>query len=405
MVGAYYMGSDLDNEQPNVLGSGYTDPIAALYGLDEQGYSAVGNDITPVVLQQGSMGTDIESYSAFAFGTWHLSNILRLSAGLRYVGVETDYYRKDSPCDSVDESVMPQGIVDAQPSVWFCFNAGGYEDDRDSNNLMPEIALEWDATNDIMLYGKVSKSAKSGGYAFSTNLVMDADGNPLAEYDDEDALGYELGLKSSFGVWELNATLFRTEFDDLQVNTFDPVTQDSYIQNAAKAVTQGMEIDARWAITEYLMLSGSYSYLDAEFDEFDPAPCAVDGSVPTSNNFSDACDASGRSPTYAPTNAAALAADLVLPIGASMNFLSGIYLSYSDDYLTDSSLATFLEQESYTQVDARIGVEASDGKWSLALVGSNLTEQEIINSSIVFLANSAALKSPRTFLLQATYRI
>jgi iron complex outermembrane receptor protein len=404
IVGAYYQDSDLDNQQPNVLGSGYTDPIAALYGLDEMGYNAAGNATTPVVQLEGKMGTDTESYSAFAFGTYHLSETVRLSGGVRWVDTQIDYSRADSPCTSLDENIMPQGIVDALPSAWFCFNAGGYSDDRSSDNWMPEVALEWDATDEIMVYGKVSKSAKSGGFAFSTNLASDANGNPLAEYDDEEALGYELGMKGSFGDWELNATVFRTEFDDLQVNTFDPVTAESYIQNAAEVITQGIELDARWAVTDSLTLSGAYSYLDAEFDDFDPAPCSVDGSVPSSKKVPGECDASGRNTAYAPENAASLAADLVMPMGGSLNLLGGVYLSYSDDYFTDSALGTFLEQESYTQVDARIGIEASDGKWNVSLVGSNLTEEEIINSSIVFFANSASLKSPRTYLLQATYR-
>ena len=69
ITGAFYMDSELDNSQPNVLGSGFTDPIAAFYGLDQAGYNFAGDNITPVVELQGEMGNEIESISAFAFGT------------------------------------------------------------------------------------------------------------------------------------------------------------------------------------------------------------------------------------------------------------------------------------------------------------------------------------------------
>jgi iron complex outermembrane receptor protein len=395
IVGGFYMDSELENSFPNVLGSAYTDPL---------GLSGAGDVYTPVALLEGEMGTDTESASLFAFGSWNITNVLRLTGGVRWVDTEIDYARADSACTTLDENVMPQAVVDTYASDLFCFNGRGFEDDRSSDNLMPEVALEWDATEDIMLYGKVSESAKSGGYAFSTKLVVTPGGKPLAEYDDEKARGYELGMKGSFGVWELNAALFRTEFEDLQVNTFDPATADSYVQNAAEVITQGLELDGRWAVNDYLTLGAAYTYLDAEYEDFNPAPCAVDGSVPGSNQFPFACDASGRRTPYAPEHAASLSADIVAPLGDYLNFLGGLYLSYSDDYYTDSSLADFLAQDAYTQVDARVGIESSDRRWALGLIGSNLTDEKILNSSQVFVANASYLKAPRTYTLQATYR-
>jgi iron complex outermembrane receptor protein len=404
IVGGFYMDSALKNTQPNVLGSAYTDPIAAAYGLDAQGYNFAGDLVTPVVFLDGDMDTDTESVSLFAFGTLHLTEDLRLSAGVRWVDTEIDYRRADSPCTTIDSSIMPQPLVDALASDLFCFNARGYKDDRSSSHIMPELSVDWDVSDEIMLYGKVSESAKNGGYSLSTILVVAPDGSPLAEYDDETARGYELGMKGSFGSWELNGTLFRTEFDDLQVNTFDPVTAASYIQNAAEAVSQGLELEGRWLANNYLTLGAAYTYLDAEYDDFNPAPCAVDGSVPVSKQFPQVCDASGRSTPYAPEHGATLSADVTAPMGDWLNFLGGVYLSYSDEYYTDSSLADFLKQDSYVQVDARIGVEATDSHWTVALIGSNLTDEKILNNSQVFLANSAYLKSPRTYLLQGTYR-
>lgn len=393
IVGAYYQDSELKNRQPNILGSAFTDPF---------GLSAAGDLNTRVALLEGNMGSDTESYSAFGIANWSVSDVLRVTGGLRWVGTEIDYARADSPCTTLDETVLAQATIDAFSSDLFCFNGRGFEDSRKSNNVMPELAVQWDMNSEIMLYAKASKSAKSGGYAFSTNLVIDGAGNPLAEYDDEEATGLEVGLKAQYGSLEVNATLYRTEFEDLQVNTFDPVTADSFVQNAAKVVTQGLELDGRWAASEWLTLSGSVAYLDAEYDEFDGAPCAVDGSVPASATVA-ACDASGLETPYAPEFSGSLAVDISSRLNDALTLVGGVYFSYSDSYKTDSSLAEFLEQDSYTKVDARIGVEGSDGIWSVALVGNNLTDEEILNNSQVFVANAGYLKAPRTISLQGIY--
>ena len=106
---------------------------------------------------------------------------------LRWADTETEYARGDAPCSTLDSSIMPQYLVDAFAADFFCSNALGYRDDRRSDNVMPEIALEWDATVDILLYTKVAESAKSGGFASATILVITDQGEPLAEYDDEKA--------------------------------------------------------------------------------------------------------------------------------------------------------------------------------------------------------------------------
>jgi iron complex outermembrane recepter protein len=95
---------------------------------------------------------------------------------------------------------------------------------------------------------------------------------------------------------------------------------------------------------------------------------------------------------------------MIYPLSAPVDVLGGIQLTYSDDYFTDSSLASFLEQDAYLQVDARIGLEDCGDRWSVSLIGTNLTEEEILDGSQVFLANAGYLKNPRTVRLQGNYR-
>ena len=128
-----------------------------------------------------------------------------------------------------------------------------------------------------MVFAKYGQSAKTGGFAFSTVIASDLAGNPQILFGDEQANSIEAGFKASLadGAATLNATLFRTEFEDLQVNTFDIVTGAASIQNAAKAVSQGLEIDGVWQIHENFRLFASLGLLDAEFDSFPTAPCPI----------------------------------------------------------------------------------------------------------------------------------
>jgi len=403
IVGGYYQDNELQNMQPNILGSAYTDPVAGAFGLDALGYNFVGDLVTPVVQLEGTMGTESTTASLFGIATWNVSGSFRLTGGLRWVDSSTDYRREDSPCTTLDENIMPQSLVDLIPDSLFCFNGRDLNRSRASDNVMPELAAQWDIDETAMLYAKIGTSAKAGGFAFSTNLGLDAAGDVITEYDNETAIGYEAGMKVSFGNWDFNAALYRTEFEDLQVNTFDPVTTDAIVQNAAEATTQGIELDGRWATNDYIILSGAIAYLDANFDSFDGAPCAVDGSTPSSSG-PVGCDASGLSTPYAPDWSGYLAVDLVVPLVSSLKFLGGLNVAYSGEYITDSSLAEFLIQPSFTRIDARIGIAQADDRWDLLLIGNNLSGELILNNGMVFVANAGYLKSPRRISLQGTYR-
>ena len=40
------------------------------------------------------------------------------------------------------------------------------------------------------------------------------------------------------------------------------------VQNAASATIAGVEVDVAWSVTDRLTLSGGFSYVDADYDEF-----------------------------------------------------------------------------------------------------------------------------------------
>ena len=114
------------------------------------------------------------------------------------------------------------------------------------------------------------------------------------EFEEEEAESVELGGKFTLadGAAELNVALFRTEYSDLQTSQFDGILGFNVV-NAGEAVTQGIEMDGRWRVSEGLTLLGSMAYLDFEYDTFDNAQCYF-GQTPNSASNPSLCDVSGQ---------------------------------------------------------------------------------------------------------------
>ena len=51
-------------------------------------------------------------------------------------------------------------------------------------------------------------------------------------------------------------------------------------------------------------------------------------------------------------------ADLNVPVGANLEFIGGLDINFSDDYFTDPTLEPTATQDSWTMLNARIGVGA-----------------------------------------------
>jgi iron complex outermembrane receptor protein len=386
VLGVYYQDSDLTSDQPNVIF------LPAGFGLPDADLSERGNN----VFEQ-----DATLWSAFAAFTWNISDTLRLKFGGRYSDDDKDWERSSICQYSFDDGA---NWLDGNLGAGACALASDQGGNVSSDDFMPEVVLQYDWGDDTMVYAKYSESAKSGGAGTGTSIP---DGQIV--YGDESAKGFELGYKARFadGAAEFNAVAFYTEFDDLQVKTssVEGTRVVTVIGNAGEATTQGIELDGRWAPNDWLTLGGAVAYLDAEYDEYNNTACNQSGSTrPEPDGLG--CDLSGERLPYAPEWTWSLFADMVVPLGDSLNLVGGVIASYSDTYFSDGTLEPDLEQDSYTKWDANVGIEASSGRWNVSLVGKNLSDEEI-NMSGQPLGSGydiAYLMPPRTVLLQATWR-
>jgi outer membrane receptor protein involved in Fe transport len=240
--------------------------------------------------------------------------------------------------------------------------------------------VQWDATDETMLYASYTEGFKAGGFDARSNVQDNF------EFEEESATSFELGAKMSLddGAAELNIAVYRTEYDDLQTSQFDG-NLGFNVTNAGVATTQGIELDGRWQATESLYLTGAIGYLDFEWDKFEDSQCYF-GETPSSpsNDLSvistqqaRLCDRTGDTREMSPELTANIGADYSIDVSDDVGVVFGINLAYTDDYFTSPTLDPNLVQDSYVKVNARIQLASLDGIWSVALIGENLTDEGI----------------------------
>lgn len=336
---------------------------------------------------------DTTTLSAFVQGTYHFSEDLSLAVGLRYVDESKDADSLQYTSVMGDPGMPIPGGIPVFPNYEFTGS-------RNEDSLTPSINLQWSVNDEVMLYAAYNEAEKSGG--FNSNSAIPTG----IEYESETAAGFEVGAKmlSSGGSVRLNLALFSTKFDDYQVSSYDGVAQT--VNNAATTITRGAEMELDWAAGEHLTIGGSLAYLDAYYDDFPNAPCAPINQPDCVNG--DYRDASGERITYAPRYSGSVYGDLSQPVGSNLAFNLRLTGSFSDDYYTQIDKSPETEADSYFILNARAGVGSQNGKWELAVVGTNLTDERIFNfaGNLPFFPGAffANTKMPRLVSLEANFR-
>jgi outer membrane receptor protein involved in Fe transport len=435
IAGAYYQKTELDISRSNdALDTLLSGPFSGAFAL------ALTQPV-PV----GTFEQEGDSWAIFGQGTWNATDVLRFTLGVRY-NEETKDLDKVTRNTRLAARVAPAPLFFANPA-----NGRLVEDlrshsftglSRDEDKWTFSTNVQWDATDNSMLYASISTGFKGGGFdnayssegetirlanpitgALTGEVVPGADPSVL-EYDEEEVLAYELGAKMSLadGAAELNIAVFRMEYENLQTSSL--VGDVFRVGNAGEATSQGVELDGRWLISEHWILGGSVAYLDATYDDFTGATCTIpqandpannpgclrpDGTNIEAPNERGGQDLSGEVLVFSPEWSANLNVQWILPLGDSLELITSADVNYSDEFNSALDLDANTWHDSFTTVNARIALATIEDTWSIALVGKNLTDKETYiwkNDAPATDSNSyfALPERPRSIALQARYR-
>lgn len=250
--------------------------------------------------------------------------------------------------------------------------------EKKEHNFSPEATLTWHVTPDSILYGAYKTGYLAGGFS-NPGVPSKTSTAQTLSFDAEKAKGIEIGYKASMLNNRLNAsaTAYRYEYKGIPLTSLVALAgnQITYItQNAASTITQGLELEGAYRPMAGLSLRASASYNDAKFKSFPKSQCytlqtAADGCIGGSQ------DLSGRTVPRAPKT--------ILGAGVmyEFNMSSGYRMALNGDFRKTSSYYTGLSlnplsyQKGFTTFNAGVRISTSDDKWSVALIGRNLTDR------------------------------
>jgi iron complex outermembrane recepter protein len=346
---------------------------------------------------------DGETWAIFGQATLNFTDELRLILGVRYT---EDRKTADKRMWYSDASTLDNATVD--PIYTAAFNGVlGFEHNlvgvkRKTDDVPFAITGEWDATDDLMVYGYYKEGFKAGGFDedFTSGVFSEY------EFEDEGVKAYAFGAKWSLlgGAAYINAEYFHSEYTNLQVSTFSIAS--FLVGNAASATSQGLDVDARWQVSDQLGVGAAFVILDAEFDSYTNGPCVLDSA---GNAIATFCDLSGQPLQYAPDFEANIYADYTWSVMNGWEMGLGGDLTYSDKFFLAGDLDPDYVQKSYAKVNATLSLTSPDGKYRFSVIGKNLNDEQTSHQkNDIPLANlfggkggSAFSDPPRVVAIQA----
>ncbi len=403
LAGLYYQDEELGHER-------FTDlSLSALFDAGALLPAIAGSGIADGT-GVNTFDQDSETWSGFFQGTFHINDQWRVIAGIRYSEDEKEFSKTADVVAPFDNNGEPSellaaifdgtlnlatahnfmnGVAEVCPADTVTTVAcvlSPINTTRSEDHWTGDVTVQWDATDATMVYAKWGNGYKAGGFDEDNGR-----GNiPAQEYEDETSETIEIGAKMDLldGRGRLNIAAFSSEYEDVQVSTFDGVA-GFVVGNAAESEVEGVELDGMFAVTDELTISYALAYLDAKYKSFPGAGCTAaqtqafaagpDGVPGTGDDQTPGnCtqDLSGQRLQFAADWSGNLGASYTTYIGDNLELSGTIDMMFSDDYDVAADGDEVLAQDDFYKINARIAIGDADGDWQVALLGKNLTDEE-----------------------------
>jgi iron complex outermembrane receptor protein len=352
---------------------GQFDYVAGLYWFEEEGE----NSQDPTIFLGGPgdflLSQEMDSQAIYGNVGYHVSDQLRISAGVRY-----------TQDDKTAGTNINSGLVVDTSS-------------RDWSEVSWDLSANYQMNDRMNVYGTIQSGYQSGQFParpfclfgfvdFSQNPPLLNPVNCFEANDNVTALNYEVGLKGQpLDSLQMSIAVFYTDYSDLpyQVSETLPGAGFDTRNILVDQTSVGVEWEGIWQVTEAFRIHSTLGYIDTSADEQvtdpdNPPPQAVAPLTPELT-FS-------ISPEYS------------FALGEGNLTLRADY-SFRDDMYGEPSA----DPGRFTQIDSRdlvnfdITYEPVDGNWSVSAYGKNVTDERYDNARLntgdyvlVILSNDAS---------------
>ena len=321
-------------------------------------------------------GFKTDSLSFFAQGTYNLSPQLELSAGARFSLERRDSYQRSLPGHVAFSAAFPAGIE--------------LRDKYKDHNLSPEVTLRYKPSRDTTFYASYKQGFKAGGFNISQALTPAASVQ-AGEFSSETAAGGEIGYRTlALGRrLTLSVTGYRYVYKDLQVQFFDPTTISLTAGNAGKLRTQGLEADFNLRVPSArgLSLRGAVAFNDAEYQDYvgqcySGQTVAQGCNLLPANGVFNGQNYDGRTPPKAPHFAGRAGFTWEVPLNVyGLGLRATGDVSRTSKYNFTDALRPDAIQKGFTKFDAALALNGPDERWTLSLIGRNLTNKLVVTAA------------------------
>jgi iron complex outermembrane receptor protein len=352
-------------------------------------------------------GTD--GYAFFGEATFHLTDKFDMTFGARYH--DQDNYNQ--PMTPFNTAPQFTNMEFAQDPLAGANNGDPTLSSFDKATF--RLSGQYQFTDNTMGYASFSQGFNSGGAVYITEPVT---GNLLLyPFKPESLDNFEIGVRTDLmdGRLRFNATLFNTVWDEIQVNLalrYCDLNGDCFDlpavvpQNLGKAEAQGAEFELTFAATDNLLFNVNLGLLDTNYTDIylDNTAAYVAGET----EFSQAPDK-----TY----------NVGIQHNASLRnggmFVTRFDYSYVSQYWRSPDPTLRLafnpsippgfsdETGDFGTFNMRLAYTPADEQFELALFGTNLTDEYMLNSGFfhgIWGYDFATVGRPRELGASLTFR-
>jgi iron complex outermembrane receptor protein len=319
-------------------------------------------------------------WAVFGEAVIHITDALDLTVGYRH---------HDQTNQSQSMAVVPGVTAAKPPASNRNFGPGdpydgarvGILDSAAFDKGTSHLAVNYNFTKSIMGYIGYSEGFNSGGFGVEQLSCK----RRVSPFLPEDLKNFEVGLRSDLakGVLRLNATVFDTKWNDIQLagesidDCVNPPVASTNLrtQNVASAEAKGVEIELTVAPNEHFLFNFNLGLLDTQYVGITtPVP-----GLTLNTEFSQAPRTTGN---IGIQHTARLHDGATFTTRFDFSYSSQFWRSQIPNFRTEyyGLPSSFDEGGDYGLVNLRLAYAPTKASWEVAVFGTNLTNEYYLNS-------------------------
>ena len=373
MLGAVYATDTIDERRDGRL---------------DDNFLGLGGLLPPPFVNTRTFTQESESWAVYAQAGYDLTQQLNLNGSLRYT--------------SDTRRLVNYNHFFGPAATGFLLVANANREVNLNAHWSGHIGLDWKPNDDTLLYAKITRGYKAGG--FFGGFALNA--GELDPYLEETVWSYEAGLKTQItSNFTFNGAVYYYDYQNVQGfltvhNTLLNQTLTK-IGNIGDARHIGVEAEMNWQPVPGLTLEASASTIDAQITQSSAVASTHDGLTYSFDGLRRV-----NAPKFSYTALARYETDIGgLESSAQMSWSwhSALVTRDSQGSAIDYGM---LRQDGYGLAQARVAIGKEAQGWEVSLLVDNLFDKtynlRVLNDD---LGSTASLPGrPRSWMLSASFR-